>query len=378
MDKVIMVLMMAYALMGAFDRIRGNRLGYGEAFEEGFRSMGTLALAIAAVYASSPLLSEILTPVASVFLEPFGIDRCVLPGLILSSDMGAYTLALSMTDNAANAAFSGLILGGTIGSTWIFTIPVALSILRKEDLCYLSSGLLCGLVTMPAGIIAGGAVMHFTPYRMEFQEIVRSTLPVIVLSAIVGLGLWFRTDGTIRFFAFFGKIITAAVTALTAIAAFEEITGITFPVLDTLVKVDDAGLTGLDRGLVVCGQVSLVLSGAFPMVKFITRHFSPVLSRFGTGVGVNTVAASGFLSSAANIIPMYSSYHDMDEKGRILNAAFAAAGAFVLGDHLGFTAGVNQSMVIPLITAKFTAGISAVILASFMSPLLIRRCSKTS
>lgn len=63
---------------------------------------------------------------------------------------------------------------------------------------------------------------------------------------------------------------------------------------------------------------------------------------------------------------MYSTYSLMDDKGKILNAAFAVSLAFVFGGHLSFTAGVNREMVIPLICAKLSGGISALILAFFL------------
>jgi ethanolamine transporter len=47
----------------------------------------------------------------------------------------------------------------------------------------------------------------------------------------------------------------------------------------------------------------------------------------------------------------------------VLNAAFAVSAAFTFGDHLGFTAGVERSMIFPMITGKLTSGITAVLVA---------------
>lgn len=372
-----MLLMMVFSLTGASDRILGGRLGYGGAFEEGFRAMGTIALTIASVYAASPLIGRIISPLASFLLAPFGIESSILPGLLLSSDMGAYTLALNMTENEAAAAFSGLILGGTVGSVWLFSIPVAFSIVEKDDAEYLVTGLLCGLVTLPLASLTGGLMMAFTPYRIGLSEILSGTVPVAIISLTVALALHFIPGAAVCIFRFSAKLVTALLTLFLALAAFEEVTGIMLPAFSVMALKDEAGLTGLDRGLLVAGQVALVLSGAFPLVLFIRKHFSASLTKAGAHLGLNVSSAAGFIASAANIIPMYSSYSLMDGKGKILNAAFAVSGAFVFGDHLAFTASVEPEMVLPLLCAKLTGGITAVALALLLSRPLLRRNGNT-
>ncbi|MBR2949524.1 MAG: ethanolamine utilization protein EutH [Lachnospiraceae bacterium] len=51
---------------------------------------------------------------------------------------------------------------------------------------------------------------------------------------------------------------------------------------------------------------------------------------------------------------------DMDERGKVINMAFAVSSAFVFGDHLGFIAGVNPEMIVPVIAGKLAGGISAI------------------
>ena len=51
--------------------------------------------------------------------------------------------------------------------------------------------------------------------------------------------------------------------------------------------------------------------------------------------------------------------------------------AFVFGDHLGFTAGVNQSMVTPVIVGKLVAGITALIVANILAPKLLSKIEST-
>ena len=53
-NSVIILIMMIFMIVGAIDKIRGNKLGYGEQFEEGFNAMGPLAMAMAGVVAAAP------------------------------------------------------------------------------------------------------------------------------------------------------------------------------------------------------------------------------------------------------------------------------------------------------------------------------------
>lgn len=61
-NSVIMFIMMIFMIVGAVDRIRGNKKGYGEKFEEGFNAMGALAIAMAGVVAAAPVLALLLQP----------------------------------------------------------------------------------------------------------------------------------------------------------------------------------------------------------------------------------------------------------------------------------------------------------------------------
>ena len=68
-NSVIMLIMMIFMIVGAIDRIRGNKLGYGEKFEDGFNAIGGLAIAMAGVYAAAPVLSMVLGPIISPHLH---------------------------------------------------------------------------------------------------------------------------------------------------------------------------------------------------------------------------------------------------------------------------------------------------------------------
>ena len=57
----------------------------------------------------------------------------------------------------------------------------------------------------------------------------------------------------------------------------------------------------------------------------------------------------------------------MNERGKVVNIAFAVSAAFVFGDHLGFTAGFAPEMIGPMIVGKLAGGISAVAVAMLLT-----------
>lgn len=54
-NSFIMLLMMVFMIVGGVDKIRGNKHGYGEAFDNGFHAMGPLAISMVGVIAARAL-----------------------------------------------------------------------------------------------------------------------------------------------------------------------------------------------------------------------------------------------------------------------------------------------------------------------------------
>ena len=130
-------------------------------------------------------------------------------------------------DDIAIGNFAGLILGTMMGPTIVFTIPVALGIISKSDRSYLGAGVLAGLITVPIGCIVGGLAMSaMTEYKLTFMQIIINLVPVIVIAALIVIGLWFAPGPMIKGFNVFGTGVTIVITAFTAIAVFQQITGI--------------------------------------------------------------------------------------------------------------------------------------------------------
>ena len=110
-----------------------------------------------------------------------------------------------------------------------------------------------------------------------------------------------------------------------------------------------------------------MLAGAFPLVYVITKVFKKPLMKLGHLMGMNDISAAGLVATLANNIPMFGMMHDMDKRGKVINVAFAVSAAFVFGDHLGFTAGFDATMIFPMIVGKLVGGITAVAVAMFLT-----------
>ena len=371
-NSAIILIMMIFMIVGAVDKIRGNKMGYGAAFDEGFNAMGPLAIAMVGVIAAAPVVCMILQPIITPIYALFGASPAVFSTTLLASDMGGYSLAMSLAgSDEAIGNFAGLIIGTTMGCIILFDIPVALSIIPKQDRSVLACGILCGLVTVPIGCLVGGLTMRFTPYPLDLPTLIKNIIPVTIIAVLIAIGLWFKPEAMMEGFNKFGIVVTAIITVCTVIAVFQYQTGIRFPLAEIMVAEDDAGMSPLKEGLITVGNIALVLIGAFPMVEWIKRTFRKPLMALGHLLGVDETASAAFVANLANNIPVFNMIKDMNPKGKLLSIAFATCAAFVFGDHLGFTAGVNQAMILPVIAAKLTCGICAFLLANLLSNKLL-------
>ena len=352
MSEILLLLMAVFALVGALDRILGNRLGLGKEFEEGILAMGPLALAMLGIISLAPALAAVLRPVVVPVFRFLGADPAMFAGSILACDMGGGALAAELSTDPEAAAFGGVLCGSMLGATVVFTIPVAMGILQKKDYPFLAKGILAGVVTIPVGLLAGGLVAG-----MPILKILGNLVPIVLVAALIALGLWRAEQAMIRGFAAFGKGIIALITAGLAAGIFRSITG------TSLIP----GIAPIEEGFLTVGAIAIVLAGAFPLVLVLTRLLRKPLLKLGITLGVNETAAGGLVASLANSIATFGMLKDMDDRGKVVNVAFAVSAAFVFGDHMGFAAGFAPEWLPAMIVSKLVGGISAVLVALWLT-----------
>jgi len=364
-SSVVMTIITIFMLVGLVDKLRGNKRGYGERFDAGFQAMGDLALAIVGIIAISPVLLRVFAPLVTPLYRLIGASPAMFPGSLLALDMGGYAMSVQMAEgNAAIGNYAGIIVASMMGITVCFTIPYALTVLKKENHTLFATGVLLGIVTLPVGCLLGGLAMAVTSTPISFSELLLNTLPVIFLAVVVGIGLLWKQSAMLKIFAVFGKGVTFIATLSPGIAIFQYLTGLRLPLFYLMVE-PDAILGGvpLEIGLLLVGLIAIVLTGAFPMILFLNRRLDKVMGRFGKKVGMNSESSTGLLTQLASSIPVWSVLDSMDARGKLLNVAFAVSGSFVFGDVLAFAGGANAEMVFPVIIAKLSGGILSILLA---------------
>jgi len=184
-SAIIIYVLVFFAFLGAVDKFIGNRFGLGKKFDEGLLALGPLAIAMLGIIYLAPVIANLLRPILVPVYGIVGADPSMFAATILANDMGGYSLATSLALNTQAGLLAGLILGSMMGATIVFTIPVALGIIKREDHRFLAIGVLFGMITIPLGFFIGGVVAGF-----NMMLILVNLIPISIISLLIILGLW--------------------------------------------------------------------------------------------------------------------------------------------------------------------------------------------
>lgn len=346
--NVVSWIMAIFAVIGAIDRIFGNRLGLGREFERGLEMLGTLALAMIGMIVISPLIADLTRPLFDLVSSVIPIDPSVFAGMLFANDMGGAPLSAELAKDPAMGAFNGLVVGAMMGATVSFTIPFALGTVKKELHRELLVGLLCGIVTVPVGCLISGLIA-----KIPFVALLINLCPLLLFSALIAWGLFKAPDLSVKIFKIVGIGIKILITAGLAIGIFQFLTG------KILVK----PLAGFEEASLVIIGIAAVMTGAFPLIFLLSRLLRRPLSALGRRIGVGEVSMTGFLASLATSATTFEMMERMDRRGVVLNAAFAVSAAFAFADHLAFTLSFAPDYLPAVTIGKLVAGVLAVVLA---------------
>ena len=340
----------AFAILGALDKMTGNRLKLGGEFEKGIMTVGVLVMSMSGTLVLAPVLGKALGAVFSPLAELMNIDVAVAASFI-ANDSGGAVMAYEMSEDPQMRAYHGLVVASMFGATVCPVVPLALQIVDKRFHDDVLTGLLCGIATIPVGCLIGGMVM-----KIPFCPLLRNTVPMILISGIICLGLWKAPDLTRKIFGGFGKFLSALILAGLALGILEQLTGLC-PI---------PGTAPLSESFVVIGNIAVILAGAFPMLAILSRLFGKGFRKLGGAMGISETSVLGFVTTLANSVPMMSMMEKMDKKGRVLNMAFAVSAGFVFGDHLAFTLAFDGQYALPVTLGKLAGAVAALGLASFL------------
>lgn len=346
----LVTVMVCFSMLGAADRIAGNRFGLGEEFEKGVLLLGNMALSMIGMIVLSPLLATAIRPVFQFVHDAFGLDPSIIPASLFANDLGGASLASQIAIDEHMGLYNALVVSSMMGCTVSFTIPYSLGVVQPSQQRTLLLGLLCGIVTIPAGCLVAGIFL-----RLPLRAMLLNLLPLALFSALIALGLMLCPDRCVRIFRVIGTVIKILITTGLALAILKFLTGLE-PI---------PGLASFEEGAAICLNASAVMTGAFPFLRVLSYALGRPLKKAGARMHINEASIIGLISTLASSMATFEMMKDMDSRGVLLNAAFAVSAAFIFADHLAFTMAFDASYISSVVIGKLVSGFLALLVASY-------------
>lgn len=343
MNKVLMIIMAAGAVLGGVDRLRGNKWGYGEKFEAGFMLLGSMGLSMAGMICVAPVLADTIGRIIVPVYRIMGVDPAMF-GSVLAIDMGGYGLAKELATDAQTGSYAGLVVSAIFGCTVVFTIPVGMGMIEKDDREYFARGIMMGLAAMPVGLTAGGLLSG-----LSFIGCLRQNMPVFVLALLLLIGLIKFPNGMIKCFCLFAEGIRWLATVGLVLAAVEFMTG----------RNPVPGMVPIEEAMSVVTSIGVVLLGSLPAAEFLQRRLARPFARLGEMFGMNSQSLTGMFVGMVSALPTLTMYRDMNSRGKVVTASFLVSGTSMLAAHMAFVLSTEPKMLLPLMAGKFIGAVSA-------------------
>lgn len=346
--SAITIVVLIFSLIGAFDKLIGDKFGIGKEFEKGFKLFAPMAMAMLGMLVLAPAIGVWLMPFFEKFYSFFGIDPSIIPASLFANDMGGMTLSQTVCKSQSLGNFNGFVVSSMMGCVISFTIPFSTGIVNKSQHKELFFGLLCGIVTIPIGCLVSGLLL-----KIKIGELILNLLPLIIFSIIIGVLLIFFTNTCIKIFSVFGTLIRIV-----------AIIGLVCAIFTFLTKIEiNKNFDTLENAAFVCVNASVTLSGALPFMFILSKLLDKPMNKIGSKIGIDGVSALALLSTLVTNATTFGLMDKMNKKGAVLNSAFATSAAFTFGGHLALTMAFNSDYVVPMIIGKIVSGISSVLLA---------------
>jgi ethanolamine transporter len=382
---VVVLIIMVCALAGAIASVIRPEGELGQKFVEGIDSIGPIFLPVAGIMAAAPYLTAFVSAVFGPAFSFVGADPAMAATTFIAVDMGGYQLAEALAQTKESWIMA-MVTGYMGGATIVFTIPVALKMLQKNDRKYLALGVMCGLLAIPIGVFVSSAIIAFShpmireaimagsgeatwQLALGFGTIGLNLIPLIIICVALALGLKFRPDAMIKGFIIFGRFLESALKLVFVLVVIEYFTGLPSAAFGSYFGFEPIIADDIDlfRALEVSGAIGIMLCGAFPMVYLIKRYLARPLSVLGKFFGLSSDAMAGILAAAANVLALLEIVKDLRARDKVICLAFAVCCAFLFGDHLSFTANFQPSLIAPVMIGKIAGGVCAVFFTKFLA-----------
>ena len=306
----IAIAVLIFSVIGALDKLFGDKLGVGKEFERAFLIFSPMVLSMLGMLVISPAIGVWLTPFFEWFYSVFGIDPSVIPASLFANDMGGMTLSQAVCKSAEVGNFNAFIVSSMLGCVISFTIPFSIGLVKKEQHKDMFFGMLCGIITVPLGCLVSGFMCG-----LPFGELLLTLLPLILFSVIVGAFLILFPKACIKAFGVFGFFVKCIATAGLIFAIFTFLTKITVSEhFDTL-----------ENAALICVNACVTLSGALPLMYIVSKLLNKPMNKLGSLIGINGVSAIALLSSLVTNAGTFGVMEKMNKKGVVINSAFAVS-----------------------------------------------------
>lgn len=347
-----------FFIIGIIDYIIGNKFKLGIKLIEGINSMGSLALSMIGILSITPIISNILTKsILPILKESRFIDPSIISSSILAVDMGGYKIATSISNNQNMIYFSGVLISSIVGCTISFTLPLALGIIKEDDIDILCKGILCGLVTLPISLFIGGLLLN-----IEINTLINNILPIIILSIFIIIGIYKFPSKTISIFKIISKIIFIISIVGLALQGVNSILG------EEIIK----NLLPIEEVLTIVGKIAIFLAGANVMIEVINRCFYNKINNLSKLLNINTYSITTLIGSLASAVIVFNNFNKLDKRGKVICSSFSVGGAYVLGGQLGYVVTEAKEVAFIYIFVKLLCGILSIILSLYISKEFIK------
>jgi len=331
--------------VAALDKLFGCKLGLGKNLDEGLMFMGKIASNMFGIMTLSPLLSGFLKDTLGPVLEKAGVDPCMAVAMFLSPDSGGYLMAMEMASSEAAGKFAGCIVSAIMGPVLLFYLPMAMLLMEKEDMEYLTEGIICGMSVIPVACLMGGLVAGF-----PILWILKNLWPCIVMIGGIFICFIKWPESTRHFILVFGQAIRKVAVVGIAVGGFELLCG------KKLIE----GTLSIENPIQSVGYIGIMLAGSMTCLAIINRFLERPLKAVAGKINLDENSVLGPVMSLATNLLTLTMIRTMKPEGKVMNIAFIISAACAFGPHLGYISQMQPDMVPGMLAAKLSGGIAAI------------------
>lgn len=349
--NIFTAVMLLFALAGLADKMFGSRIGLSDSFDKGLLTMGTMSAAIIGVSCVGVEFINLHIDSIQHVLALMPFDPSIMGGMILAADMGGYAISNQLTSNVTMVVFNGVILSSLFGQFVTFQLPVFKAASDRETLPVIIKGFIIGILAVPVGLIISGILLG-----MSISSIFIQLIPILIICILLAAGFIKFPSKTLQGFNVF-IFITQFFVYLTFLIT---IIGIFVPELGY------ADIESVREISVIVLKSTIIISGSMVISDIILRFFRAKLQLLASKLGTNEISVVAMLLNCTTSLAILPLLSKMDNKGRMMNAAFSVSGSYFLGGQLGFVSSVaSPSDVTVYIIAKTLCGFLSMILVHF-------------